>query len=133
MLKGLLQYIDDVNKVDANMQTAAHIAAKYGELECLKILYANGIDLDLADKFGMQASHIAAQQNHSDILEFFFEIGLSFSTGCHKGKVPFHYAAEYGAFESVKLLEKYYNDISIADNEGNTVAHLAGILYINFI
>ena len=54
MLKGLLPYIDDINKLDANNRTAAHIAAKYGELECLKILFANGINLDIADKFGLQ-------------------------------------------------------------------------------
>ena len=104
MLKGLLPYIDDINKVDSNNQTAAHIAAKYGEVECLKILYANGVDLEFGDKFGMQASHIAAQQNHSDILEFFFEIGLSLNTGCNKGKMPIHYAAESGSYESIILL-----------------------------
>jgi ankyrin repeat protein len=54
MLKGLLPYIDEINKLDANNQTAAHIAAKYGELECLKILFANGINLEIADKFGLQ-------------------------------------------------------------------------------
>ncbi len=73
MLKGLLPYIDDINKIDLNNQTAAHIAAKYGELECLKLLFANGINLEAADKFGMLASHIAAQQNHVDIIEFFLK------------------------------------------------------------
>jgi ankyrin repeat protein len=44
MLKDILQYIDDINKPDMNKQTAAHLASKYGELECLKILFANGTD-----------------------------------------------------------------------------------------
>lgn len=52
MLTAMLPHIDDINKVDNYQQTAAHVAAKFNELECLKILYANGIDLELADKFG---------------------------------------------------------------------------------
>lgn len=104
----MLPYIDDINKVDKNLQTAAHVAAKFNELACLKILYANGINLDLADKFGLQVAHIAAQQDHTDILEFLFDVGISLNTGCRFGKIPIHYAAEYGAYNSLKLLSKYY-------------------------
>lgn len=125
MLKAMLPYIDDINKVDNNHQTAAHVAAKFDELESLKILYANGINLELPDKFGVQVAHIAAQQNHTDIIEFLFEIGICFNTGCNLGKISFHYAAEYGSFESLKILSKYYVDISITDNDENTAAHLA--------
>ncbi len=52
MLRGMLPYIDNINMVDNNQQTAAHICAKFNELECLKILYANGLDLEREDKFG---------------------------------------------------------------------------------
>ncbi len=52
MLKGMLPFIDDINKLDNNQQTAAHLCAKFNELECLKILYANGVNLELPDKFG---------------------------------------------------------------------------------
>ena len=125
MLKGLLPHIDDINKLDKNNQNAAHIAAKHGELECLKILTANGIDLTKTDNFGMQVSHIAAQYNHSDIIDFLFEIGVSLNTPCNEGKLPFHYAAEYGSFETLKAMTDYYIDLSFTDNDGNTAAHLS--------
>ena len=125
MLKAMLPYIDDINKLDNNMQTAAHVAAKFNELECLKILYANGINLDLADKFGLQVAHIAAQQDHTNILEFLFDVGVCLNTGCRFGKIPIHYAAENGSLDSLKLLSKYYVDISMVDNDQNTIGHLA--------
>ena len=40
--------------------------------------------------------------------------------------MPIHYAAEHGSFEAIKVLEKYLNDISVTDFDGNTPAHLAG-------
>ena len=123
--KGMLPYIDNINKLDHNNQTAAHVAVKFDELECLKILYANGANFELADKFGMQVAHIAAQQNHAAIIDFIFEIGIPLDTCCKQGKLPFHYAAEYGSLDSLKTLSKYYADYSMTDNDGNTAAHLA--------
>ena len=89
MLKAVLPYVDDVNKVDNSERTAAHVAAKYGELECLKMLVANGADLQLVDSFGMQVSHIAAQQDHAEIVEFLFLVGVPLnSVACKRGKLP---------------------------------------------
>ena len=125
MLKGLLSYVDDINKLDNNNQNAAHIAAKHGELECLKILTANGIYLKTADDTGMQVSHIAAKYNHPDLIDFLFDVGISLNEPCKQGKLPFHYAAEFGSLEALKALTDYYIDLSFTDNEGNTAAHLS--------
>jgi ankyrin repeat protein len=127
MLKGLLPYVDDLNKQDKNGQTAAHICALHGELECLKVLAANSANLFLVDKNGMLLSHLAAQFNHSKIIEFLFQMGITLKIASVEGKLPIHYAAQFGSFESLKLLSEYYVDISQVDNDGNYAAHLASI------
>ena len=126
MLQSILPYIDDINKLDQNNQTAAHVASKYGELECLRVLVANEINLNITDKLGMLTTHLAAQHDHENIIEFLFEIGTPFNLGCNEGKLPLHYAAEYGSFKSLKKICEFHVDLSIRDQDGNTAAHLAG-------
>jgi ankyrin repeat protein len=127
MLKEILRFVKDVDQVDNNGQTAAHICAKQGELECLKLLAANSADLHLTDKNGMGLSHLAAQYNHYAVLEFLFYIGNSLVKRTPNGKLPLHYAAQHGSFESVKMLTKYYVDVNQLDNEGNYAAHFAAM------
>ena len=50
---------------------------------------------------------------------------MSFNTSCNHGKIPIHYAAEFGSYEALKILTKYYVDISMVDNDQNTIGHLA--------
>lgn len=126
MLRGLLKYIEDINTLDNNLQNAAHICAKYGELNCLRLLAANGINLRHKDSLGMDPSHLAAYYNHPHILEFLFETGVPLGEYCAGGKMPFHYACESGALEAVKLMSGYFVDLSMTDLlEGNTGAHFA--------
>ena len=54
MLKGLLPFVDNINSLDQDKRNAAQIACKHGELECLKILVANGINLEHVDAQGLQ-------------------------------------------------------------------------------
>lgn len=125
MLKGILPYVEDINVIDQNGQNAAHIAAKFGQLECLKILTANGLELLQKDTAGMLPCHLAAAYNHPNIIDFWFEMGLSLNKRCNKGKLAIHYASEFGSFEVLKQLCEYYVDISVPDKDGNTTAHLA--------
>ena len=126
MLRGLLQYINNVNTLDKNLQNAGHICAKYGELDCLRLLAANGIDLRHKDALGMAASHLAAKYNHAHILEFLFEMGVPLNEYCAGGKLPWHYACESGSLDAVRLISGHFVDLSMPDVlEGNTGAHLA--------
>jgi hypothetical protein len=126
MLKALLPYIDDVNKLDQNGQNPAHICAKYGEFKCLKLLAANGINLEQNDVCGLQPFHVAAKHNSCAIIEFLFEMGVPINVRCNSGKLAFHYSAEFGSIESLRKLCEYHVDLTVPDSEGNTVAHLAG-------
>ena len=125
MLKALLPFIEEVNKLDQNGQNAAHICCKYGEFACLKLLAANGINLEQRDTSGMQPFHVAARHNSHDIVEFLFEMGVPFDERCASGKLPFHYASEHGALQTVRLMCSFHADLTVPDSEGNTAAHLA--------
>lgn len=126
MLRGLLKYIKDINTLDNNLQNAAHICAKHGELECLRLLAANGIDMQQKDALGMEPSHVAAYYNQSHIIEFLFEMGIPLNEYCTGGKTPLHYACQNGALDAVRAINAYSIDISIPEShEGNTGAHLA--------
>lgn len=119
-----LPYIEDVNKLDQNGQNPAHICCKYGELECLRILTANGLDLTQIDATGMTPLHVAALHNHPDIVEFLFEMGVPLNVRCQNGRLPFHYTGEYGSLRTLKKMCEYYLDVTIPDADGNTIAHL---------
>lgn len=126
MLRGLLKYIHDINTLDNNLQNAAHICAKHGELECLRLLAANGIDLRHKDSVGMEPSHVAAYYNQAHVIEFLFEMGVPIDEYCSGGKTPLHYACQNGSLDAVRTINAYSIDISIPElHEGNTGAHLA--------
>lgn len=126
MLRGLLKYINDINTLDKNLQNAAHICAKHGELECLRLLTANGIDLRHKDALGMEPSHVAAYYNHARVIDFLFEMGVPLTEYCAGGKAPIHYACENGSLDVIRSINSYIPDISIPEkHEANTGAHLA--------
>lgn len=108
---------------DNNGCTAAHIAAKFGQVECLKILYDHGIDLYLQDRNGKNLTHYAAEFNHPNVIEFCMELEIPLNTRCKSGKLPIHYASEFGCVDALKKLVTI--DLSVRDGGENTAAHLA--------
>ena len=50
----------------------------------------------MEDRFGRQPAHLAAMRNHSNVLEFLYEKGVELECPCDQGKLPLHYAAQYG-------------------------------------
>lgn len=68
VVKQLLQYMTDIDVVDSNGQTAAHLAAYHGESECLKALTSKGSNLTFEDKLRRSPAHLAAMKNHPDVL-----------------------------------------------------------------
>ena len=60
------------------------------------------------------------------IVNFLIKKGANVSAVGQNGRVPLHWAAQYGYFEIVeKLLATRAVDINILDNDGNNALHLA--------
>ena len=70
VVKELLKHMTDINVVDSNGQTSAHLAAYHGESECLEILITNGSNMVLEDKQGRTPAHLAAMKNHRAALRY---------------------------------------------------------------
>ena len=68
VVKQLLEHITDVDVVDSNGQTAAHLAAYHGEGDCLRALISKGSNVALEDKLGRSPGHLAAMKNHPGVL-----------------------------------------------------------------
>ena len=68
VVKQLLGHITDVDVVDSNGQTAAHLAAYHGEDDCLKALISKGSNVTLEGKLGRSPGHLASMKNHPGVL-----------------------------------------------------------------
>ena len=50
----------------------------------------------MADQSGRQPAHLAAMRNHHLVLELLYGKGVDLECACRHGKLPVHYAAQYG-------------------------------------
>lgn len=67
----------------------------------------------MADLTGKQPAHLAAIRNHQQILEFLYEQGVDLECACQAGKLPVHYASQYGG----KIDGRNYTCIISQSNE----------------
>uniref|UniRef100_A0A2C9JCT3 Cortactin-binding protein 2 n=1 Tax=Biomphalaria glabrata TaxID=6526 RepID=A0A2C9JCT3_BIOGL len=96
-----------VNLLAQKKQTALHLAIKGGHAECCDMLIRYNADILLTDQAGLTSVHYAVQNNHSHILKpLLNKLGLSQSKDSDIG----------------------YQLMSITDNDGWTVAHMAAYL-----
>lgn len=66
----------NINYQDTNGETALHVAARYGHVECAQILLDGKADTDLAEQyFGWTPTHIAAVDGHVKIIELLIAAG----------------------------------------------------------
>jgi ankyrin repeat protein len=59
-----------------NGETAAHMAAGYGQLEVLTLLQKHGANLQKVDEQGDTPLMSAAKNGHSDTLQFLIQAGV---------------------------------------------------------
>ena len=50
----------------------------------------------ISDKAGRQPAHLAAMRDHRNILEYLYDKGIDLACRDAHGKLPVHYAAQYG-------------------------------------
>lgn len=55
---------------------AAIIAARFGRLDILEILYKNGMDFEQRNDDGKRALHEAAYSSHLDCVRFLIDVGV---------------------------------------------------------
>lgn len=128
-LEKLLQRPMDPNLVDQHGLTALHNAAKYGNLQMVKLLLEAGAKKDAPDT-GVQGRtplHCAAENGHLDVVRLLVEAGANMDQPMTEGgSTPLHWAAENGHLDVARLLvEAGANKDQPMTEDGSTPLHLA--------
>lgn len=117
----------DVDTQTAAGDTAAHIAARYGRVEVIKLLaLKHHTNLSRLNRDGLTPLAVAAQAGHASILDVLVDTGLELDL--HSGTFPPAYvAAEAGHVEVVQSLARAGVNMSLAQVKGWTAASVAAL------
>uniref|UniRef100_UPI00387FB281 Transcription factor ETV6,DARPin n=1 Tax=synthetic construct TaxID=32630 RepID=UPI00387FB281 len=100
-------------------------AARAGQDDEVRILMANGADVNATDNDGYTPLHLAASNGHLEIVEVLLKNGADVNASDLTGITPLHAAAATGHLEIVEVLLKHGADVNAYDNDGHTPLHLA--------
>lgn len=103
------------------------LATAQNDLDKIKELYENGIDLNFIGKNGYALLHGASISGYTDIVEFALKSNANPNVvSKDSGFTPLHFAAQEGHTEVVQLLIDYKADINAKDSYGNSPLWRAG-------
>jgi len=108
-------------KLDKKTQLNRNLikAVKKGEFQKVKIYIKKGADINIKDDTGIPLITIATQ--YPKILQYLLAKGGNPNISTTSGTTPLMIAAEYGRFESAKILLSYGADINAIDSMGLSV------------
>ncbi len=129
ILRMSLQLGADVDVRDGNRRTPLYEAAKYGQLEIVRLLVERGADLHAArDHPEMTPLHVAAEYGQLEAVRFLLEIGADANVENVWQQTPLSqlawHAQENGAEIAAHLLA-HGADLNSRDNRGFTPLHRA--------
>lgn len=105
VIKILLQYGSDPNKVDIYEQAPLHYACENGlSNHSIQVLISGGSDVNIPDKYGNTSLHIAAKNGFVNIVDFLLRNG-AISQRNYLGKTP--YESTPGCFKKDMIFLKY--------------------------
>ncbi|WP_265027666.1 ankyrin repeat domain-containing protein [Wolbachia endosymbiont (group B) of Chorthippus parallelus] len=117
----------DPNYKDENDWTLLHDAASKGYIEIVRLLKAQGANVD-AKSYNAKPLHYAARNGYEDIVAFLI-VGKEKSEGVDsRGRnnwTPLHYAARHGRLAVVEFLIGEDADINLKDTNRNKPLHVA--------
>jgi len=100
--------------------TPLHDAAKKGNLEEIKLLLQQGVDVNAKDKEGITPLYLAAGQGHLEVAKLLIKKGAKINIKNESGNTPLHWAAYEEQIEVVKLLIENGAKIHAKTNDGWT-------------
>ena len=111
MFKSLLQYESNVSKENKFGLTPLHIACKYGNIECAKILLENGANKDanaekFSKKYKLTPYYIAYVNNHMECANLLLDMGADTKVFNHPNCKSYRHLFETGATKCIKQLQK---------------------------
>jgi len=101
--------------------TPLHIAARSGDKELVQALIADGIDVNLKNRWRQTALYLAAHiSGDMEIVQILINAGADLNVKDRWGCVMLHYAAEHGRKELAALLISNGVDVNTTGNLGET-------------
>ncbi|KAF1328562.1 Serine/threonine protein kinase, partial [Globisporangium splendens] len=106
-------------------ETPLVIAAGWGQLDLLKLLLENGVEVNLADSKGLRPLHVAARNGHVEVLSKLLENNANVDSTTVRGCTSLYMAAENGHVDAVAKLLELRASVAVTDSEGWTPLHIA--------
>ena len=128
VVKELIECKLDINVFDENDYTPLHWAARNGHFEILRLLLANGSEIDInGGMYGKTSLMIAASLGIKEIVKILIEFGADITMVSEKdqNRNSLHLAAINGKDKIVELLIDNGINIDTIDNQNNSPLHLA--------
>ncbi|XP_076084161.1 uncharacterized protein LOC143054951 [Mytilus galloprovincialis] len=100
-------------------------AARYGDIEALKLSLQNGADIDYRNDMGETALMWAAWEGHLEVCRFLIDTGCKIDITNWHGETALMWAAWGGHLEICRLLIDTGCKIDITSNRGYTALHCA--------
>jgi ankyrin repeat protein len=131
-----LQLIEKGSQVDAKLtggdakgRSAIHLLAYNGEVEAIRVLLDQGIDVNLMPEGGgLSALHWAVYNNHVGLMQFLVERGANVNIragGIYQDRGPLHYTVSCMHPDMAAYLLRYGADPLLKDREGKTPVQMA--------
>jgi len=129
---------NDVNMRGPHGRTALHIAAKYGQVECVKNLLEHRANCAARDDHGKIPLHFAASKGAYRIVELLIAVNEELiAVQDKKGDTPLHLAAEYNKASVINSLlgvrPLITSEHGLAQNEKESTIHKVDRNYIQYV
>jgi len=103
-----------------------HLAASEGDVELVKELLEQGLNVNARDMHGLTPLHVAALKGHTEVAKVLLEHGADVNAReeCFEN-TPLHLTLEKGHLEVVKVLLEHGADINAENSFGETPKDIA--------
>ncbi|XP_067653215.1 serine/threonine-protein phosphatase 6 regulatory ankyrin repeat subunit B-like [Haliotis asinina] len=116
----------NINCRGSKGRTPLLLAAEYSSYNMFELLLESGADPSAVNSNGDNILHMACEGESEEIVKHVLKLHtLDINCRGYKGKTPLLVAAEYSTYGVFKLLLESGADLSVVDNDGNSILHFA--------
>lgn len=114
------------NEIESDkLEKQLQVAVDYGEIDQVKQLLDQGVDINARLEFGGAPLHFAAANNAFNMVKYLLEQGANIDAVNDSNRTTLHLVALLGYSNIAQILLDHYPDIYIKDGAGKTAMDLA--------